>query len=107
MIHPESSKNNRPKAPIKPPLLTSQSYRSLSCSMIHSSSISLFRSSFLSYFTVTFPCFLWTGSSRGMGPEPAHPTPAGGWKNTRLADAGNWALVSVLAADIACVLTLS
>lgn len=82
--------------------LTSQSYNSLSCSMIHSSSTSLFRSSFLSYLTVTLPCLFCTGSSAGvMGPEPTQPTPLGGWKNTRLPAVGSGALVSVLAADIA------
>lgn len=82
-------------------LLTSQSYNSLSCSMIHSSRTSLFRSSFLSYLTVTLPCFFCTGSSAAvMGPEPTQPTPVGGWKNTRLPAVGSGALVSVLAADI-------
>ena len=82
-------------------LLTSQSYSSLSCSMIHSSRTSLFRSSFLSYFTVTFPCFLCTGSSRVIGTaEPTHPTPVGGWKNTRLPAADSEALVSVLTEDM-------
>lgn len=83
------------------PILTSQSYNSLSCSMIHSSSTSLFLSSFLSYFTVTLPCFFCTGSSVVMGLELTHPTPGAAWKNTRLPAVGSGALVSVLAADIA------
>lgn len=82
--------------------LTSQSYSSLSCSMIHSSRTSLFRSSFLSYLTVTLPCFFWTGSSPAvMGPDPTQPTPVAAWKKTRLPAVGSGALVSVLAADIA------
>lgn len=70
--------------------------------MIHSSSTSLFRSSFLSYFTVTLPCFFWTGSSPAvMGPDPTQLTPDEAWKKTRLPAVGSGALVSVLAADIA------
>lgn len=83
------------------PSLTSQSYNSLSCSMIHSSRMSLFRSSFLSYLTVTFPCFFCTGSSPLMGPELTQPTPGAPWKKTRPPAVGRGALVSVLAADIA------
>lgn len=81
--------------------LTSQSYNTLSCSMIHSSRTSLFRSSFLSYFTVTLPCFFWTVSSPLIGPDPTQPTPGAPWKKTRLPAVGKGALVSVLAADIA------
>lgn len=80
---------------------TSQSYSSLSCSMIHSSSTSLFRSSFRSYFTVTLPCFFCTGSSRGTGPLPTQPTPGAVWKNTRPGDVGIGADGSGLAADMA------
>lgn len=71
--------------------------------MIHSSSTSLFRSSFLSYFTVTLPCFFCTGSSPVlMGPaDPTQPTPGAGWKKTRLPAVDSAELVSVLAADIA------
>lgn len=55
--------------------LTSQSYRSVSWSIIHSSRFSLFLNSFRSYFTVTLPCFR-TGVSGSS-------VPGGVWKYTR------------------------
>lgn len=69
--------------------LTSQSYNCVSCPTIHSSRFSLFLNSFLSYLTVTRPCFWGTSSS----------VPGGVWKYTR-----GWGVVSglVTAAMVLC-----